>query len=115
MKHSDFKLLYEYYISTRQKGHTKLIKEGLENFDGDNIPIVITHSADMGNYISKSISKDIDFITLNSLYKLVGDNRPIVFDNAAMYVMLKSVINIIEENRELKFKLLEYEKDNPIE
>lgn len=92
----------DYLATVRQVGHTTTMMEGVKNIDA----IVVTHNENMGKTISdpnfqkvtpygdpfilkkRTHGSKIKTITIQSdLNKLRGMQLPMVFDNAALYVL----------------------------
>ena len=92
-----------FYSTTRQAGHTTAVLNGAKSTDA----IVIVHNRDMGEYVNLMSDKKIRTETLQSMgQRLRGTNRPVVFDNAAIYELADESLKMIEqlesENRKLK-------------
>ena len=91
-------LLLKYYYSTRNAGHTTLMKEGINHFDKDFF-VLSMHSDD---YRELEI-KPQELISLQNLDKLIGHKKPMVIDNGAMIELLSDALMRIEAlNEEIK-------------
>lgn len=89
------KEIVTYYECTRQVGHTTALIEGLRNKPKT---IVVTNSREMNKYYNRLDIEELNTISLdcisNTSFK--GYNRPIVFDNAALFVLFKEILKEIE-------------------
>ncbi len=74
--------ILNYYNINRQVGHTTKMLDGV-----DSDTIVITHNMHMSNIIKRN--KNTKIASINNLDALRGYNLPIVFDNAAIQVLLE--------------------------
>ncbi len=68
-----------YYQTTRQVGHSTLMQVGTNEFNGDKYVLVINRSHGDTLGIKRS-----EMISLDSLGKLRGANRPLVIDNGVL-------------------------------
>ena len=91
-----------YYSATRQVGHTTLMKEGLENTE--NPALVCLHAHDYAQHFDDSPMKYYECVALNELHpKLLGQNKPLVFDNEAIrQLCLMSLEKIVQLENKLK-------------
>ncbi|NDB83309.1 MAG: hypothetical protein EB127_11365 [Alphaproteobacteria bacterium] len=88
------KELVTYYECTRQVGHTTAVIEGVRYKPKT---IVVTNYKEMSNHYRKVCSDEINTIILQNIgSSLRGRNEPIVFDNAALYVIFSEALKIIE-------------------
>ena len=73
------KEIIDYYRTTRQIGHTTLMKVGTNDFNRDKLVLVLgrDHGDSMG--IKRS-----EMVTLDNLQKLRGSNAPLVIDNGVL-------------------------------
>ena len=73
--------LNAYYQTTRQAGHTTLMKRGTSNYEQRKL--VLVHNMSYGRDLN--IPKD-EIVTLNSLDRLRGHDLPLVIDNGTLPV-----------------------------
>ena len=71
--------LHFYYTATRGKGHTVLMKEGTKHYQGDKLVLV----GKMHEH-KNTETKLCETISLDSLDKLRGSNKPLAIDNHAL-------------------------------
>jgi hypothetical protein len=90
--------LRNYYAINRKVGHTKLIEDGTKNSDKK---LILVHKK---TDILFSESKE-DQVSWNSLDRLIGEDKPLVIDNAVMLLLLDEAINKIERLEEDAEKL----------
>lgn len=82
------KHLHEYYSAVRQVGHTTKTINGV-----DSDTIIIVHNERMGERLKQKYrNRNLFFITLDQIYAsngaiLRGLNKPLVIDNAALYLL----------------------------
>lgn len=76
-----------YYISTRQVGHTTTMLNGAKS-NSDSLVVVANEI--MGRYIREN--HDSNYITYCNINNLKGRNAPIVFDNAALHMIFSDVL-----------------------
>jgi hypothetical protein len=96
-----------YYDVTRQAGHTVGMLNGVVN---TKKCIVLLHHNCMKSAIEfmvkKKNPKNVTFQTINSPYFLIGTNRPLFVDNAALWQLcgdaVKEIDRLTEENKRLK-------------
>lgn len=93
-------MLYQYYLSTRNIGHTSLLKEGAKRFKKDFFILSFDHD----NRIFEAEKSQI--VSWSNLKKLIGHQKPMIIDNGAMVSILSDVLNemheLEEENQRLK-------------
>jgi hypothetical protein len=93
--------LITYYGTTRQAGHTTLLKEGTKHYDRPFF--VLTHNMNHGRELGLD-PKDV--ISYQDPEKLRGYSRPLVIDNGVMHELLSDALMRIEalkeENKKLK-------------
>ena len=80
--------LKQYYIATRQSGHTSTIVHGVENVEN---AVVLVHShrmKDVLRALSKN-QKNIEVACITDPNCLRGLRKPLVVDNAAMVILLE--------------------------
>lgn len=96
-------ILLDYYMNTRQVGHSTLIKKGFENFDREKLLLTYNRTG----HPNIPTKKD-EIISWNNLDKLRGCKKPLIIDNAVIYCILDDAIQRIteleEENKQLKIK-----------
>jgi hypothetical protein len=93
--------LLTYYGSTRNTGHTTLLKEGTKHYDRPFF--VLVHNANYGTELGIDPK---DTVSYQNLDKLRGHKRPIVFDNGVMRELLSDALMRIESlEAENKFLL----------
>lgn len=104
MKSVAYKLqeLLTYYLATRQCGHTTLMKQGRDNYTGQKLILAADYKS--GKELSSDPNKEV--ISLNSLEKLRGSNKPLAIDNATMTILLQDTLDELlrleNENKKLK-------------
>jgi hypothetical protein len=98
--------IVRYLEINRQVGHTTAILEGAKNVDA----LVIAHNFDWAQELSnpnfqkpytgekfelkrRNPNSQISTLSLSSLNNLRGEHRPILLDNAALYVLLRDIVN----------------------
>lgn len=91
------KQLKTYYDLTRQVGHTTAMLKGADNTDC----IVVSHEYVMGKHIQdmSSKKKNLDVISQNMLCELRGCRKPLLIDNAVMWLLLDDIISCLEEQK----------------
>ena len=101
--------LIEYYSRTRGIGHTRLMIEGLEHYQGE--AILIGHTRDYAEQIARRAMHSNPNIriaprTLSSLHTLRGHSGPLAYDNAALIDLFRDCLQEINklqrENAELE-------------
>lgn len=98
-------ILYHYYITTRQVGHSTLLKTGLDNYE--NKKFVLAYSKSDNVFLKCKPNEIISWVDLN-LGSLIGFDRPLIIDNGVMDVLLRETLNYIEsleEDRETLNKI----------
>ena len=99
------KEISQYFQMTRQAGHTRLMKAGFVNFNGDKYVLClnIDHGTRMG--VRKS-----EIVSLESLDKLRGSNRPLAIDNGALIEIFDQMDlkmdSLVEETQRHKSKYI---------
>jgi hypothetical protein len=95
-----------YYELTRQSGHTSAMLNGAKN---SPTCLVLTHSHRMGKELEIMANKKLNTICLNNNYTLRGYYKPLLIDNAELYLIFsKAAIEIerlTDENKKLKNKI----------
>ena len=86
-------IIRHYYATTRQVGHTTLMKEGTNNTDKKFV------------LVFKKLGKvfgcdEKDQVSWNNLKRLIGEDRPMVIDNGVVWLMLNEAIKEIERLEE---------------
>lgn len=96
--------LLHYYISTRQVGHTTLLKEGTENYKNDKL-ILSSRKTDH-DFLNV---KDYEIISWKGMqsHSLHGHNKPLAIDNGVMFLILTECLEEFErlENPGYKSKV----------
>ena len=77
--------LHFYYTTTRGNGHTALMKEGTKHYQGDKLVLV----GQMHEH-KNTETKLCETISLNSLDKLRGLNKPLAIDNHALATIFEN-------------------------
>lgn len=108
--------LANYYAATRKVGHTTLMKEGTNNYQGDKL--VLTYNMSSGHDLG---FKTDEIISWKNVDKLRGNKKPIVIDNGVMTEIFKEITQefylLEKENkklREQKRKILELLDDSHV-
>ena len=88
------KEMVAYYEFTRAAGHTFTMLEGAKNVDC----IIIAHNLRMAEIFKRmefsgGKRRPLDVISINSLHKLRGASKPVVFDNAALFEIFKHIVD----------------------
>lgn len=85
--------LLHYYISTRQVGHTTLLKEGIENYKKDKL--ILSFNKVDHTFLNVKPSEIISWKGIQS-HSLNGYNKPLAIDNGAMYILLEETLAEID-------------------
>lgn len=72
--------IWTYLNGVRGKGKTSLLKKGIDDYDKSFH--LLTVNKEMGKNLTKN--KKCNVITLNSLDKLIGSNKPLIIDQEAI-------------------------------
>lgn len=91
------KELMTYYNVTRQVGHTRLVKEGTEHYEGPKL--ILVYNMDHGANTFPKSNKD-EIISWQNLKSLRGHHRPLAVDNGTMWGILGDSIEEIEKLQE---------------
>ena len=97
--------LLNYYLETRQVGHTTLMKEGTNHYDKDFF--VLTMNMQHGDAIEL---KPKNIISWQNIDRLIGHNKPLAIDNGTMTELLIDAIMRIEALDEENKKLIKDSK-----
>jgi hypothetical protein len=102
--------IVQYFSATRQVGHTTTMLHG--TIDNTEPVVIVTHNHEHGRYI-QNLTKKSDITT--SIYAITngtlrGRKSPIVFDNAALHIILSESLEkinlledvVLERNNQLK-------------
>lgn len=92
-----------YYHSTRGKGHSTLVKNGVENSPSGEF-FVLVHKMDCPVFDSFHPNEKI---SLHNLEKLRGHTKPLAIDNAALMELFSESLMRIEALEEQNKKLEE--------
>jgi len=84
--------LLQYYLSTRNAGHTTLMREGTTHYDRPFF--ILVHHTEYGKNLNYGNIKDI--ISYQNLDKLIGHSRPLAIDNGVMAELLADALMRIE-------------------
>ena len=90
--------LVSYYEHTRRAGHTTLMKEGINNYQGDKI--LVAYKLEQGKIILDRKTDDVKIVSVNNIESLIGDNKPITFDNYALQTIFEEAYNEISRLRD---------------
>jgi len=80
--------LNAYYLTTRQAGHTTLMKRGISNYERKKL--VMVHNMSYGRDLR--IPKN-EIVTLNSLDRLRGNDLPLVIDNSTLTTIFRESLS----------------------
>lgn len=99
--------LHFYYTTTRGNGHTALMKEGTKHYQGDKLVLV----GKMHEH-KNTETKLCETISLDSLDKLRGSDRPLAIDNHALAIIfddsMTEMLNLEGEINTLRQDKLHY-------
>jgi len=87
--------LYNYYLINRNVGHTTLMKVGTNDFNREKLVLCVDmkHGRDMGLLRS-------EIVTLNSLDRLIGNNKPLVMDNYTLIEIFSQTVSTYNRLKE---------------
>lgn len=104
----NLKSVIELYSNLRQTGHTTATVVGAESCGA----VVVVQNERMRRYVEDMSEEYISTVTIDSLDKLRGSSKPVVFDNAAIFALsqdaldeinrLKGVISKLKRNIQLQ-------------
>ena len=103
--------LNAYYQTTRQAGHTTLMKRGTSNYEQKKL--VLLHNMAYGRDLK--IPKD-EIVTLNSLDRLRGCNLPLAIDNGTLTTIFSTTLMDLDrltQERE-KYRSMAYDFETTI-
>lgn len=80
--------IYNYYLITRNVGHTTLMKEGTDNFKKDKLVLCV----DVKHGHNMKI-KPSEMVTLHSLDRLRSCNKPLVMDNYTLITIFELMLS----------------------
>ena len=83
-------ILMNYYDSTRQVGHTTLMKMGVNNFDKEKL--ILSYNKEHGAELNVDPKEVISWYGLDNLKR---HNAPLAIDNGVMWVMLSETLEYI--------------------
>jgi hypothetical protein len=95
-----------YYLSIRQTGKTTLLKMGVDEYPRQHF--ILVPSLDYGQKIFGKTNKLHNFVTLNTLNKLIGTHQAIAIDHQVdmmVYQMSLEEIEKLELENDRKLKL----------
>lgn len=92
-------------MSSRQAGHSTLIKKGTENYDRPFL--VLAHTIEGGKDLG---FKPTNIVSIHCLDRLRGASRPLIIDNGAMTELLIDTIMRIDTLKEENKKLTDDKK-----
>ena len=102
--------IINYYKINRCVGHTTAAVKGVQNVDS----YLITHNYESGTTLTDNFPR-IKTLSINQLYSLRGSNKPIVFDNATLQVLLEQCLNTIKDEEKLNIELDRKIQDQTVE
>jgi hypothetical protein len=89
-------VLHFYYAATRGKGHTALMKEGTKHYQGNKFVLV-----EKMHEHKNTETRLCETISLDSLDKLRGSDRPLAIDNHALITIfddsMTEILNLESE------------------
>ena len=85
-----------YYISTRQAGHTTLMKRGTSNYEQKKLVLFVNKS-----HVHPDIRRD-EVVTLGSIDRLRGHNLPLAIDNGTLSYMFQKTYDEVKQYEEEK-------------
>lgn len=88
----NLKSVVELYSSMRQAGHTTAVVEGAKSCGA----VVVVHSERMRGYVEDMSDEYVATMSLNSLYKLRGVSKSVVFDNEAVLMLAQDALEEID-------------------
>ena len=88
-------LLQQYYIFTRQVGHTSILKEGL----GDDVIVLTDSPKTFKTQFKDEMNCKLKNVTRGNLDKLRGQHSPLAIDNFVMMNIIKDVLNVIPKDK----------------
>ena len=98
--------LNAYYETTRQVGHTTLMKRGISNYERKKL--VMVHNMSYGRDLR--IPKN-EIVTLNSLDRLRGNDLPLAIDNGTLTtIFTMSLDRFTQFEEEIKRVIMERER-----
>lgn len=99
---SKLKYLHDYYLINRRVGHTRLLKEGTDNYKGDKF--ILCYNMEHGKAMGFNPNKEV--LSWQSMEKLLGHKKPLAIDNETIIVILDETLKEINklENEIQKFK-----------
>lgn len=84
-------ILRNYYVATRQVGHTTLMKEGTDNYEREKL--VLTYNKNHGAELGIKPQQVISWYNLN----INGYSAALAIDNGTMQIMLEETLKYINE------------------
>ena len=90
-------ILRHYFDSTRQVGHTTLLKDGTNNYNRDKL--ILTYKKEEHTFFNNKPSEIISWGNLNALR---SHKKPLVVDNGVLWLMLNETIKYIDELEKYK-------------
>ena len=82
----------------RRVGNTSLMKEGINNYQGDKI--LVAYNNEHGNTILEDKTDGISIVSVNNIESLIGSNKPIAFDNFALHIIFEEALREINRLQE---------------
>lgn len=89
-----------YYETTRHSGHTHTMVDGVRDSNGC---IVVSTNSLMSNLIDKLVNNsNVKHLSLSRIdtsegYELLGNQKPLAFDNSALFDIFSSALQKIEQ------------------
>lgn len=105
--------LIQYFDRTRQRGHTTAMMWGAQISDC----LVMTHTTYMGEQLKKNFNnRKITTVTPDTLDRLSGMNKPLLFDNGVLYTIFwdcLAEIDRLEKLNEIRKDAFAYATEPP--
>lgn len=98
--------LLTYYETSRQIGHTTLMKIGTNNYEKEKL--VLSYNMSHGDNLG---FKRNEIVSWQNLERLCGHRKPMVIDNWTLSVILSDTLKEIEKLEEENRKLLEQKRN----
>ena len=99
------RILRDYYLFTRNVGHTSLMKDGTKNYTKEKF--VLGYKKECFGELE---CKPSDVISWHNLDALKGHIKPLAIDNSVMSTLLDEVLNEITSLQQDSYKLKLIEK-----
>jgi hypothetical protein len=89
--------LYAYINEVRGKGKTSLLKQGIDNYDKSFLLLTVNQS--MAKDLTKN--KKCKIVTLNSIERLIGSDKPIIIDQEAIAKLSFETAKVLRNQSEM--------------